>query len=96
MNKMNRPDYSHFSDAPMVSMPRSAFDLSFTHKSAFDAGYLVPCFAPIEILPGDTCNLNLTAFARLSTPIVPFMDNLYMDFHFFLFLTGLCLPIGLR
>lgn len=80
---MKRPSYNHFADAPMVNMPRSAFDFSFTYKTAFDSGYLIPCFAPIEILPGDTCNLNLQAFARLSTPIVPFMDGLIMDFFFF-------------
>lgn len=35
-------------------------------------------------MPGDTiANLRVTAFARLSTPIVPFMDNLWMDFFFF-------------
>lgn len=57
--------------------------MSFTYKSAFDAGYLIPCMQPIEIIPGDTCSLDLTAFARLATLIAPFMDNLYMQFFFF-------------
>lgn len=80
---MKRPNYAHFSNAPQVTLGRSAFDMSFTYKSAFDAGYLIPCMQPIEIIPGDTCNLELEAFARLATLIAPFMDNLYMQFFFF-------------
>lgn len=80
---MKRPSYSHFSNAPAVTIGRSAFDMSFTYKSAFDAGYLVPIMQPLEILPGDTCSLDLTAFSRLATLITPVMDNLYMQFFFF-------------
>jgi len=36
-----------------------------------------------EVLPGDTFNLKMTAFARLATPIFPFMDNMYLDSFFF-------------
>jgi hypothetical protein len=36
-----------------------------------------------ETLPGDTFNVNMTAFARMATPIFPIMDNVYMDTHFF-------------
>lgn len=80
---MKRPIYNHFADAPSVNIGRSAFDMSFTYKSAFDAGYLVPIMQPLEILPGDTCSLDLTAFSRLATLITPVMDNLYMQFFFF-------------
>ena len=80
---MKRPSYNHFADAPSVTIGRSAFDMSFTYKSAFDAGYLVPIMQPLEILPGDTCSLDLTAFSRLATLITPVMDNLYMQFFFF-------------
>ena len=71
-----------FAVAPTVKMPRSAFKRDRTYKTAFDSGYLVPCFFD-EVYPGDTYNVNMQAFARLSTPVVPFMDNVYMDFHFF-------------
>lgn len=80
---MKRPNYSHFSNAPQVLLPRSAFDMSFTYKTAFDAGGIYPVASPIEILPGDTLNLSLQAFMRLSTPIVPFMDNLYCQIFVF-------------
>jgi hypothetical protein len=35
------------------------------------------------MLPGDTFRLNMTAFARLSTPINPIMDNMHLDSFFF-------------
>lgn len=72
-----------FSNLPNVSRPRSVFDRSRTYKTTFNAGFVVPFYID-EILPGDTiANLRVTSFARLTTPIVPFMDNLYMDFFFF-------------
>ena len=71
-----------FARVPSVQIPRSSFNRSMTYKSCFDAGLLIPFYVD-EALPGDSFNLNVTAFARLATPIVPFMDNLYMDFHFF-------------
>ena len=72
----------NFSRAPQAVIPRSSFDRSFGHKTTFDAGYLIPVFVD-EALPGDTFNVRMTAFARLATPLFPFMDNLYMDSHFF-------------
>jgi hypothetical protein len=51
-------------------------------KDTYDFDYLVPIFVD-EILPGDTCNLNLSTFQRLATQKVPIMDNLYIDFFFF-------------
>ena len=71
-----------FSQVPKADIPRSSFDRSHGNKTAFDAGLLIPIFAD-EALPGDTFNLNMTAFARLATPIFPVMDNMYMETFFF-------------
>lgn len=71
-----------FSTVPRAEIPRSSFDRSHGNKSTFDAGYLVPIFID-EMVPGDTFNCRMTAFARLATPLFPFMDNLYMDTFFF-------------
>lgn len=71
-----------FSQVPKAMIPRSSFNRSCGLKTTFDSGYLVPIFVD-EALPGDTFNLNMSAFARLSTPIHPFMDNLHMDTFFF-------------
>jgi hypothetical protein len=67
---------------PKADIPRSSFDCQSTHKTTFDAGYLVPVYVD-EILPGDTFKLNMTAFARLATPLYPIMDNMVMDSFFF-------------
>lgn len=81
-SKMGRtPAQKHdFSRVPKAEIQRSAFDRSFTHKTMFDSGYLVPVFAD-EVLPGDTHSVSVSSFCRLSTPLKPIMDNLYMDFH---------------
>lgn len=71
--------FSHVSDA---NIPRSQFNRSHSVKTTFDAGLLVPVYVD-EVLPGDTFNLKMTTFGRLATQIVPIMDNLYLDSHFF-------------
>lgn len=82
-NKRQRSSSGHqFSQAPQVGIPRSNFRRSHTHKSAFDAGFLIPIYTD-EALPGDTFNVKMSTMARLATPIVPFMDNLMIDFFFF-------------
>jgi len=84
LNSGNLPSAkSHqFSMVPRAEIPRSQFDRSHGHKTTFDAGYLVPVFID-EALPGDTFNLKMTSFVRLATPIVPIMDNMYVDCFFF-------------
>lgn len=72
-----------FSQVPQADIPRSKFDRSCGYKATFDAGYLIPIFVD-EVLPGDSFNVKENLFGRLNTPIVPFMDNLYLDtFYFF-------------
>lgn len=72
-----------FVELPKTSIPRSVFNRSHGHKTAIPVGKLIPFFVD-EVLPGDTFNLKTALLARLSTPIVPFMDNLYIrTFYFF-------------
>lgn len=72
-----------FSMIPSANIRRSRFNRSFTHKTTFNAGYLVP-FLVDEVLPGDTFSVKSTVFARMATPIYPLMDDLYLDtFYFF-------------
>lgn len=78
----NRYSQHSFAQIPDVKMARSQFDRSFTVKDTFDFDYLVPIFID-EIIPGDTCNLNVNTFARLATQKVPIMDNMYIDYFFF-------------
>lgn len=71
-----------FSQIPKAEIQRSSFNRSHGYKTTFNAGGLVPFFVD-EVLPGDTFNLSVTMFCRLSTPIVPFMDNLFLETFFF-------------
>lgn len=69
-----------FQDVPDIDVPRSKFDRSCGYKTTLDAGYLYPVFYD-EVLPGDTKRLNTTFFGRLATPLTPFMDNVFLDYH---------------
>jgi hypothetical protein len=71
-----------FSQVPTAEIPRSKFNRSHGHKTAFDAGLLIPFYVD-EVMPGDTFSLNTTSFVRLATPIFPLMDNMYLDTQFF-------------
>ena len=82
MHRNQSVNLHQFTTIPKADIPRSKFDCQSTHKTTFDAGYLVPVYVD-EVLPGDTFNLNMTAFARLATPIYPIMDNMVLDSFFF-------------
>lgn len=71
-----------FSQVPQVEIPRSTFNRSHGYKTTFDSGYLVPFYID-EALPGDSFSLNATIFARLATPVVPVMDNMFLETFFF-------------
>ena len=82
MHRNQSVDVHQFAMVPKADIPRSAFNRETTHKTTFDAGYLVPIYVD-EVLPGDTFSLKMTAFARMSTPLFPVMDNLHLDSFFF-------------
>ncbi len=71
-----------FSTTPSANIERSVFDRSHAYKTTFTAGSLIPILAD-WVLPGDTYTVKLNAFARLTTPLKPLMDNMYMDSFFF-------------
>ena len=82
MHRNQSVNVHQFTMIPKADIPRSKFDCQSTHKTTFDAGYLVPVYVD-EVLPGDTFNLNMTAFVRLSTPLYPIMDNMHLESFFF-------------
>jgi len=71
-----------FSQVPQADTQRSTFNRDHGYKCTMDSGYLYPILVD-EALPGDTFKVNLSSICRLATPIVPIMDNIFMDFHFF-------------
>lgn len=74
--------FNRFSAIPRAQIQRSVFNRSHDYKTTFNSGYLVPFYVD-EVLPGDSFKLNCSVFCRLATPIVPFMDNLYLETFFF-------------
>ena len=76
------PAMHNFAVVPQANIPRSQFNRSHGLKTAFNTGYLIPIFVD-EALPGDTFNLQLSTFGRLSTLVVPVMDNIRVDYFFF-------------
>jgi len=75
---------SRNAQVPQANIPRSAFPIKMRHIGQIaDAGLLVP-FALYEVYPADTFRADPTVFVRLTTQLVPIMDNLYLDtFHFY-------------
>lgn len=66
----------------MSGQYRSKFDMSHSVKTTFNVGELIP-FDVLEILPGDTFNIETNMLARLQTLITPLMDDLYLDTYYF-------------
>lgn len=82
MHKNRSVDVHRFAMVPRAEIPRASFKMQKALKTTFDAGLLVPVYVN-EVLPGDSFNLKMTAFARLATPLFPVMDNLYLESFFF-------------
>lgn len=73
---------NHFTMVERPDVPRSTFLIQHTHKTAFNAGLVIPIYLQ-EALPGDHFDVEMTAFCRMSTPLFPVMDNLHLDSFFF-------------
>ena len=71
-----------FAMIPRAEIPRSVFRMRHSHKTTFDAGYLIPIYCE-EMVPGDEFRGVMHAIARLATPITPFMDDLTFESFFF-------------
>lgn len=72
----------NFARVQPPNIQRSSFDRSHGFKTTFDGGQLFPIFYD-EALPGDTFKLNTSFFCRLNTPIVPIMDNMWLETFYF-------------
>lgn len=82
MNHVKSKRGHQFALTPSVSIQRSVFDRSHGLKTTLDAGYLVPIMVD-EALPGDSWTCNYQHLMRMTTPIVPFMDNVRASVFFF-------------
>lgn len=71
-----------FSAMPSVSISRSRFARKSQHKTTFNLGDIIPVYVD-EVLPGDTRSIDMASVVRMSTPVAPIMDNIFVDFYAF-------------
>lgn len=66
-----------------LDISRSRFHMAPRWTGAFNAYKLVPIFTYTDILPGDTFKLSTSFVVRMSTPVAPVMDDLFLDVAFY-------------
>lgn len=66
-----------------MDISRSRFKMTPRWTGTFNSYELVPCLTYTDVLPGDTFKLSSAFVCRMSTPVVPVMDDLYMDVAFY-------------
>lgn len=79
---MSNPLDFKFVAPRVVGLPRSKFDLSHSVKNTWNVGELM-VIDVIDIIPGDTLDLDVNMVARSITPVSPTMDNAFMDIFAF-------------
>lgn len=79
---MHRETESHFATLPEVKIGRSNLSIPFTNSGTCNAAQLIPIYWQ-ECLPGDTCKMKMSSVLRMTTPLVPVMDNCWADVMFF-------------
>ena len=69
---------ANFAENPIINITRSRFKKIFRVLTTFNAGRIIP-IKVMEVLPGQTSNINITSVIRMTTPIKPVMDNCWCD-----------------
>lgn len=72
-----------YSVVDTIDVPRSHWKRNWTVKTSFNAGKLVPFYIDGDIIPGTTIKNKTSVVIRMSTPLYPIMDNLYLDTYYF-------------
>lgn len=80
---MDRNTETAYAELDTIETPRSMWQRSKTHKTSFNAGYLIPFYVNMDIIPGTTIKNKTSMIIRMSTPLDPVMDNLYCDTYWF-------------
>lgn len=80
---MDRNTENAYGVIDTIETPRSSWERNFNHKTSFNAGYLIPFYVNMDIIPGTTIKNTTSIICRMSTPLNPTMDNLYLDTYYF-------------
>jgi len=75
-------DAHQFAMVPRADIPRSSFRMQHNNKTTLQASFLNPVYIQ-EVLPGDSFNVSMAAYVRMSTPLFPFLDNVDLESFFF-------------
>lgn len=65
-----------------VNIPRSVNGISNQRLMTMSSGYLYPIYVE-QVLPGDSCRMDMSFLMRMNTPIHPTMGDAYADVAFF-------------
>lgn len=76
-----------------VKVQRSTFRDPHSYKTTFNSGRLYPVYCR-EILPGDSLKIDSAFILRMLTPVVPVMDNAFLDVRFFFVPSRICNKTG--
>lgn len=79
---MNINQHSFANNPVGIERPRGTFRRNSSVRTTLSAGGLVPFYLD-EVLPGDTFDVNTSLVARMTTPIFPTMDDIYLDTYYF-------------
>lgn len=79
---MNRNTYS-YNNVPTVQIERSKFVRERGLTTTANVGKLIPLIVDSDVLPGQTTSASATMVIRMTTPVNPFMGNLYGDLYAF-------------
>lgn len=79
--KRNRANHD-FSRNPKIHLPRSVFGRPWRRTMTLNCSYLYPIMIKLAN-PAETWKIDLSLFARLTSQIVPVMDNLRVQTFFF-------------
>lgn len=66
-----------------LDISRSKFRMTPRWTGEFDAYELCPILSYTDVLPGDTFKLSTSFVIRMSTPVAPVMDDLFLDVAFY-------------
>lgn len=80
----SRNTETHFTESPHAFIARSKFGMDWTHKTTWNASDLFVIHCDADILPGDTWSIDMSSVVRMTTPLKPIMDNIYLETYAFL------------
>ena len=79
----NASDFNRFTVNPLnIDINRSMFDMDHSVKWSADIGECIP-FDCIEILPGDTVQIDTSKVIRLQPLVAPIFDEVILDTYWF-------------